>query len=104
MQNKILTYRPKIIEGNVLTLSDNKRDKIKRFLESPEMLDVLELANQSKPTVHMTGFDVQQCNDRLKEISGWELCEAAILNCLDVLNKKQLNPLEEDFDTKATEL
>ena len=104
MQNKILTYRPKIIEGEVLTLSDNKRDKIRRFIDSPEMLDVLELANQSKPTVHMTGFDVQQCNDRLKEISGWEQCEAAILNCLEVLNKKRLSPIEEDFETKATEL
>ena len=102
--NKTLIYRPKIVEGDILGLSDAKKEKIRKVLSSPDFLDILTLANQSKPTANMIGSNPQACSDRLKEISGWEQCEAAILNCLEVLNKKPVGILEEDFNTKAIEL
>jgi hypothetical protein len=99
MSKKKLIYEARLVEGDVISLSDAEKQRISNFLDSKDLRSIFALANMSKPTVHMVKATPQGCNDRLKEISGWELCEAAILNCLSVLNKKEMKPLEEDFET-----
>ena len=102
--SKRISYQAKIVEGDIVPISESGKERITKFLDSKDFRDILTLANQSKPTVHLYGSNPQASNDRLKEISGWEQCEAAILNCLDALKPKNQEPIEEDFNTESDEL
>lgn len=97
---KKLVYQAKIVEGDIVAISDSAKERIAKFLDGKDFRDILALSNMSKPPAHIMNSDPQKASDRLKEISGWEQCEAAILNCLSVLNKPNNNPIEEDYETE----
>lgn len=98
--SKKLVYQAKIVEGDIVAVSDTAKERIAKFLDSKDFRDILSLANMSKPSPHTMSNDPQDATRILNKISGWELCEAAILNCLSVLTKENHVPIEEDYETE----
>lgn len=94
-----IIYAPTILKGSKIAIPKEQEERIKKFVESEDMQVMLMLAQKYRPSTVSIEGGLENNNNQLMRIQGWELFENAIINCLSALKPpKTFDDDEEMFN------